>query len=60
MAGAIPDARLVVIPRAGHVIPIEAPGTVLSLLSGLSDRAFARANEGGATSKAAAQTQPAD
>src|SRR5262249_41404790 len=39
MAGAIPDARLEVIPEAGHMAPVETPGAtnraLLTFLNGL-------------------------
>ncbi|HEX6355646.1 alpha/beta hydrolase [Actinophytocola sp.] len=43
IAGAVPDARLVVVPRAGHMLPLEHPDRVAHMLAEqLSDiRAFA-------------------
>jgi pimeloyl-ACP methyl ester carboxylesterase len=39
MAAQIPGARLVVIPRVGHLSPLENPDAVNQALAGLIDRA---------------------
>jgi 2-succinyl-6-hydroxy-2,4-cyclohexadiene-1-carboxylate synthase len=34
MAAALPDARLHVVPGAGHAVQLEAPGAIVDLLAG--------------------------
>jgi 2-succinyl-6-hydroxy-2,4-cyclohexadiene-1-carboxylate synthase len=34
MAASLPDARLHVVPAAGHAVQLEAPGAVVDLLAG--------------------------
>jgi non-heme chloroperoxidase len=36
LAGVIPDARLVEVPRAGHMMPLERPDLLAELLAGLA------------------------
>jgi pimeloyl-ACP methyl ester carboxylesterase len=33
LAAAIPEARLVVVPRAGHALTLEAPGAVAGAIA---------------------------
>lgn len=42
MADAVPDGRLVVVPGAGHLTPLEAPSSVTAALTDLITRAAGR------------------
>jgi pimeloyl-ACP methyl ester carboxylesterase len=42
MAAALPDGRLVTVPNAGHLPPIEAPDPVTGALADLLDRVGGR------------------
>ncbi|MFJ5232943.1 alpha/beta fold hydrolase [Kitasatospora sp. NPDC088391] len=46
IAAALPDARLVLVPDAGHLVMLERPGTVDRELAALLERAAAHAGTG--------------